>query len=181
MATCARSRSVRVEPRRRGLAGWTQFISFLVFEPTRYVVEFADMRGLLPGPYAEYPYGISIVRRLDRRSRRSAHARTDACLFAPMPRLARPAPRSCSSCEPRRMLSLKPSTPPLNGYGSCSVCVDACPAKAASGAPWNIPRHRDEFFDAAKCRAHCRLITEERRGVSLSLCGKCLSVCPNWS
>lgn len=65
--------------------------------------------------------------------------------------------------------------------GDCSLCVDQCPAKAASGALWNINLHRDEFFDATKCRAYCRRVSEERLGVCISLCGKCVSVCPNWS
>ncbi len=39
--------------------------------------------------------------------------------------------------------------------GDCNICVLKCPAKAANGLKWNITIHRDEFFNAFKCREKC--------------------------
>lgn len=60
----------------------------------------------------------------------------------------------------------------------CPVCVRACPAQAANGVLWDIHTHRDSYFDAHKCRAHCREITMKNLGESESLCGVCVAVCP---
>ncbi len=62
--------------------------------------------------------------------------------------------------------------------GSCSVCVDSCPAKAANGKLWNISVDRNEFFDPFKCRENCRKLSQERINKNISLCGICVSVCP---
>jgi epoxyqueuosine reductase QueG len=62
--------------------------------------------------------------------------------------------------------------------GSCSVCVDTCPAKAANGRLWSINIDRDEFFDPFKCRENCIRLSKERIGKNISLCGICVSVCP---
>lgn len=251
MARCARSRFVRVELRKAWSLGMDTICRILtsLFDQAKYVVGFADMRGLLSDPYADYPYGISIVRRLDDEvvdqladgpTRAYLHHYADVnaelnqsvssaveqlaacgieCLGVPATlseeQISEHHQRTLSYDVSHKQVAtrsglgwigktdllvsrrfgtrvrlasiltkhrLEAGTPINESQcGSCSVCVDACPAKAASGALWSILRHRDEFFDAAKCRAYCRLITEERLGVSLSLCGKCLSVCPNWS
>lgn len=62
--------------------------------------------------------------------------------------------------------------------GACSRCVRGCPARAANGTSWNVATHRDEYFDAFRCRDYCRKITQERLAEELSLCGQCVSVCP---
>jgi epoxyqueuosine reductase len=62
--------------------------------------------------------------------------------------------------------------------GSCSICVDKCPAKAANGKLWNITVDRDEFYDAQKCKDMCRKISSERIQKEISICGICISVCP---
>jgi epoxyqueuosine reductase len=62
--------------------------------------------------------------------------------------------------------------------GACSICVEKCPAKAASGRLWNINTHRDEFFDAQKCRRKCSELTKQRLNVDERICGLCVAVCP---
>ena len=75
---------------------------------------------------------------------------------------------------------LFPSAPPYNESkcGKCNICVDCCPGKAANGKLWNINIDRDEFYDAFKCRAQCRILSKIRLNMDISLCGICISVCP---
>jgi len=62
--------------------------------------------------------------------------------------------------------------------GDCTVCVDSCPARAATGQLWTIQIDRNEFYDAFKCRDYCRNISLEKINKNISLCGLCLTVCP---
>jgi epoxyqueuosine reductase QueG len=62
--------------------------------------------------------------------------------------------------------------------GNCSICVDSCPAHAANGLSWDLTVHRNDFFDPFKCRDYCRLISKEKLDETISLCGKCVWVCP---
>jgi epoxyqueuosine reductase len=62
--------------------------------------------------------------------------------------------------------------------GNCSVCVEKCPAGAATGLLWNIKVHRDVFFDAWKCRNMCAELAGRRLNVDERICGLCVSVCP---
>jgi epoxyqueuosine reductase len=62
--------------------------------------------------------------------------------------------------------------------GRCRLCVEQCPAQAATGASWHAGGAREAFFDAFKCRDYCRKISMQRLGESISLCGKCVNVCP---
>jgi epoxyqueuosine reductase QueG len=62
--------------------------------------------------------------------------------------------------------------------GTCRICVDTCPAKAANGIPWDIHTPRDVFFDPFKCRKYCREISKRSLSLDISLCGKCVMVCP---
>ena len=75
---------------------------------------------------------------------------------------------------------VKPNDKPDNESlcGICSVCVDACPAKAANGKLWNIGTDRDEYYDAFKCRDNCVKLTTEKIGKDERLCGICVSLCP---
>lgn len=61
--------------------------------------------------------------------------------------------------------------------GTCTACVDACPAKAPSGKNWSLGIYRDEFFDARAC---CRKATEfcEAAGIDSTICGICIEACP---
>jgi len=62
--------------------------------------------------------------------------------------------------------------------GKCKICVEKCPAQAATGELWNINVHRDTFFDAHKCREKCGQLARERLNVDKRICGICVSVCP---
>jgi epoxyqueuosine reductase QueG len=62
--------------------------------------------------------------------------------------------------------------------GSCVVCVEKCPAKAANGRPWSAGMDRDEFYDAFRCRDMCRKLSSESLREEISICGICVSVCP---
>jgi epoxyqueuosine reductase QueG len=60
--------------------------------------------------------------------------------------------------------------------GSCSECVDACPARAFTGRPFREDEPREARFDVSKCYAYQR---KEREELSSILCGVCLYVCPH--
>ncbi|MBA7536102.1 Epoxyqueuosine reductase [subsurface metagenome] len=62
--------------------------------------------------------------------------------------------------------------------GKCNICVEKCPAQAANGELWNIKVHRDDFFDAYKCREKCGEIAKQRLNIDIRICGLCISVCP---
>lgn len=60
---------------------------------------------------------------------------------------------------------------------SCMVCVNACPAGAASGDVWNVTKDRDEFFNPVLCRKQARL-RAAKIGIEATICGKCIQSCP---
>ncbi len=62
--------------------------------------------------------------------------------------------------------------------GNCNICVVKCPAKAANGKLWTSKIHRDEFFDAYKCREKCGELARKRLMVEERICGLCVCVCP---
>lgn len=62
--------------------------------------------------------------------------------------------------------------------GKCNICVEKCPAHAANGGLWNIKVHRDEFFNAFKCRETCGELARRKLNVDERICGLCISVCP---
>jgi epoxyqueuosine reductase QueG len=82
-----------------------------------------------------------------------------------------------------RMVSLLTNTPvdfcktPVNESrcGECSLCVDQCPANAATGQSWNIKLQRSDILDAFRCRKKCK---EFSFSAGSPLCGICVSVCP---
>jgi epoxyqueuosine reductase len=58
----------------------------------------------------------------------------------------------------------------------CSLCADACPAKAIKGAEWRPGIGRGEMFDADACNAYMRAhFMEIGRG---AVCGICMRACP---
>jgi epoxyqueuosine reductase len=61
--------------------------------------------------------------------------------------------------------------------GTCTACIEICPAQAPSGTNWSLGIYRDEFFDAYAC---CRKATEfcEREGIDSTICGICIEACP---
>jgi epoxyqueuosine reductase len=62
--------------------------------------------------------------------------------------------------------------------GTCILCVEACPARAATGQLWDITMDRDVFFNARKCRAMCHEFGKSRLHADARICGICISVCP---
>jgi epoxyqueuosine reductase len=62
--------------------------------------------------------------------------------------------------------------------GTCNICVEKCPAKAANGLSWDIYTHRDTFFNAQKCRDKCGELARMMLNVDRRLCGICVAVCP---
>lgn len=62
--------------------------------------------------------------------------------------------------------------------GNCINCVAACPAKAIKNTIWNVNTTREQLVEAFKCRQKARELLKQRIGVEMSLCGKCIEVCP---
>ncbi|NSW77187.1 MAG: epoxyqueuosine reductase [Candidatus Atribacteria bacterium] len=73
----------------------------------------------------------------------------------------------------------EPGEPIDKSYcGDCDLCVRSCPARAATGTPWDITVDRDLFYDPFACRRFARSISARNIGREVSLCGICVSVCP---
>jgi len=66
----------------------------------------------------------------------------------------------------------------ISECGKCNICVNNCPAKAATGKLWSTKIDRNEFYNPFKCRDFCRQISAEKIKKEISLCGICVSVCP---
>lgn len=62
--------------------------------------------------------------------------------------------------------------------GKCMRCTKACPGQVISGMNWNIDMDRDIFFDSIKCRKSARELAKEHINKEITLCGKCIQVCP---
>ncbi len=62
--------------------------------------------------------------------------------------------------------------------GQCNVCADACPAQAVSGHLWYPGLDRDTFYDVQACRAKARDLSKTLIDKEITLCGKCIEVCP---
>ena len=63
--------------------------------------------------------------------------------------------------------------------GDCMICARTCPAGAVSGKLWEVGLYRDEFFDAVKCRKTARERARQGFGGEITICGKCIEVCPH--
>ena len=74
---------------------------------------------------------------------------------------------------------LRPGHRPFNRSrcGTCRICVDKCPAQAATGQLWDIHTDRDVFFNAFRCREQCSLFGRKLR-LDRRICGICVAVCP---
>jgi epoxyqueuosine reductase QueG len=66
----------------------------------------------------------------------------------------------------------------ISRCGSCNICVDICPAKAANGKLWDITIEREEFFDPWKCRIQCAEFGRSTLGMEARICGICVAACP---
>ena len=62
--------------------------------------------------------------------------------------------------------------------GDCMACTNACPGKPISGKLWKVDLDRDEFFDPLACRKKARELAAERIDKEITLCGKCIEICP---
>lgn len=62
--------------------------------------------------------------------------------------------------------------------GSCTVCTDACPGKAITGAVWQPGMARAELYDYAACIQGMHRVHEEALGYPDELCGRCFALCP---
>jgi epoxyqueuosine reductase QueG len=75
---------------------------------------------------------------------------------------------------------VKAKTKPIDKSrcGTCNICVDICPAKAANGILWDITVKREDFFDPWKCRKQCAEFGRLRLGLDDRICGMCVAACP---
>lgn len=62
--------------------------------------------------------------------------------------------------------------------GNCMACANACPGKAVTGNLWNVNMNRDEFFHPLDCRKAARERAAKQIQKEITLCGKCIQVCP---
>ncbi len=69
---------------------------------------------------------------------------------------------------------------PINesNCGGCTKCVKECPAGAVQGRNWSVQSNREELLDPVKCRKTARDLSQKRIDREISLCGKCILVCP---
>lgn len=61
--------------------------------------------------------------------------------------------------------------------GSCSACVDICPAGAPLGTTWHAGMQRSELYDVKACFYETQRMNGER-GLSSYICGMCIAACP---
>ena len=75
---------------------------------------------------------------------------------------------------------VEPESKPIDKSrcGKCNICVEKCPAQAATGQLWDINTDRDIFFDAFKCREKCSEFGKGVLRIDKRICGICVSVCP---
>jgi epoxyqueuosine reductase len=62
--------------------------------------------------------------------------------------------------------------------GHCTHCIEACPARAHTGALWAPGLPREVLFNAFKCRETARRLEEKLIGTHESICGICIVTCP---
>lgn len=62
--------------------------------------------------------------------------------------------------------------------GDCNLCVEACPGHAISGKLWDNQTDRDEILNPIKCFNKARQLSKDRMNIDITLCGKCIEVCP---
>jgi epoxyqueuosine reductase QueG len=73
-------------------------------------------------------------------------------------------------------LDLAPGRPVTKGScGSCTACVEACPAGAGRDVMWTAGDPRDRLFDALACERH--MGRDDGDGMH-GICGICVAVCP---
>lgn len=63
--------------------------------------------------------------------------------------------------------------------GSCTACASACPGHAINGALWDVNAPRESLVDVEACRKAARALAWERIEEHITLCGKCIEICPH--
>jgi epoxyqueuosine reductase QueG len=71
---------------------------------------------------------------------------------------------------------LEPGESIPNGCGECSECVEICPPKAFTGAPFDPSEPRDVRFRAHLCRDYTR---RREKQLGEGICGLCVHICPH--
>ena len=66
----------------------------------------------------------------------------------------------------------------ISRCGDCNNCKSNCPGNAISGELWAVNKERDSFFDPIRCRKAARRLSVEKINKEITLCGKCIEVCP---
>ncbi len=75
---------------------------------------------------------------------------------------------------------LMPDAPvDVSGCGSCTACVTACPGKTVQGPLWTPGLAREGLFDALRCHETARSLSARLIHEEITLCGKCIEVCPH--
>ena len=68
------------------------------------------------------------------------------------------------------------SAPKFTSCGTCTACIDACPARAITGNEYYEGAPREHIFNAQRCSEHMKKAYQHiGRG---SVCGICIAVCP---
>ena len=62
--------------------------------------------------------------------------------------------------------------------GECQICTQACPAGAVRGKNWTPDTYRDEIFNPYLCRKTARERAVKGFGIEITICGRCIAVCP---
>lgn len=62
--------------------------------------------------------------------------------------------------------------------GGCTRCQDHCPGRAIQGGLWDVSVEREALVDVEACRQAARALAWERLGKKITLCGRCIEVCP---
>jgi epoxyqueuosine reductase len=71
---------------------------------------------------------------------------------------------------------LEPGNPLADQCGDCQRCVEACPAQAFTGRPFDPGEPREARFDVHRCQEYRIHLRDEVSGVRT--CGMCVYVCP---
>lgn len=62
--------------------------------------------------------------------------------------------------------------------GGCERCKNACPGSAITGTLWETSTARERLVNVESCRRAARGLALERTGKEITLCGKCIEICP---
>lgn len=62
--------------------------------------------------------------------------------------------------------------------GSCMTCTKACPGQAVKGRNWSVGVEREDYYDPELCYKKAREIAARVLNKEITLCGKCIYVCP---